>query len=77
VGREPLLLPSSTAIGDFIAYTGKMMDTEGGLAQGYAMVHGAYFERMKEMGLYTPEPEKIHQRIRELGLSGVMAQRVA
>jgi hypothetical protein len=74
--REPLSLPSSTAIGDFIAFTGKMMDTEGGLAQGYAMVHGAYFERMKALGLYIPEPEKIHQRIKELGLSGILAQRI-
>ena len=76
VGREPLLLPRSTAIGDFIAYTGEMMETEGGLSQGYSMAHGVYFERMKELGLYSPDAAHIRKRIEDLGLSHVLAQRI-
>jgi hypothetical protein len=75
-GREPLLLPRSTAIGDFIAYTGKMMETPEGLNQGYSAAHGVYFERMKELGLYSPDPEVIQGRIKDLGLRDILAERI-
>ncbi len=76
-GQEPLILPRSTAIGDFIAFMGEVMETEGGLSQGYSMGHGAYFERMKELGLYSPDAAHIRKRIEDLGLGGILAQRVA
>jgi hypothetical protein len=75
-GREALILPESTAIGDFIAFTGKMMETQEGLSQGYSVSHGLYFERMKELGLYSPDPNVAHGRIEDLGLKGSLAQRI-
>ncbi len=76
-GLEPVVLPASTVIGDFVRFTGEMMQTKEGLRQSYSMGHGIYFERMKELGFYTPDPAVIHKRIRDLGLAGVLAQRVA
>ncbi|MDZ4247565.1 MAG: FAD-dependent oxidoreductase, partial [Dehalococcoidia bacterium] len=52
LGMDPLVLPSGTAIGDFIAFTGEMMELPGGLKEGYSFAHGTYFERMKSMNLY-------------------------
>ena len=76
VGREALLLPQSTAIGDFVAFTGKMMETPKGLSQGYSASHGVYFERMKELGFYSPDPKATNERIRDLRLKGILAQGV-
>ncbi len=71
LGMKPLVLPRTTAIGDFIAFTGEMMDTPGGLNEGYAFAHGTYFERMKSLGTYSPDPKVAHERIRSAGLTGV------
>lgn len=74
--KKPLLLPRTTTIGDFIAYTGEMMTTEKDWSQGYSMGHGIYFERMKELGLYTPDCAAIHKRIEQLGLVGILREKV-
>lgn len=77
LGMEPLILPRSTAIGDFIAFTGEMMDKPDGLKEGYAFAHGTYFERMKSLGTYSPDPNVAHRRIKELGLAGILAKPLA
>jgi hypothetical protein len=71
-----LVLPKTTAIGDFIAFIGEVLETPESMSQGYSMGHGVYFERMKELGLYSPDPEVIRKRIEDLGLSGILGQRV-
>jgi len=75
-GREALILPRTTAIGDFISYTGEMMEKEGGLNRGYSAGHDVYFERMKELGLYSPDPEAAGRRIKDSGLEGILAQEI-
>ena len=77
LGQQPVELPRSTVIGDFIAFIGEKMETVEGLSQGYSTGHGVYFERMKELGFYTTDPAVIHKRIRDLGLAGILAQRLA
>jgi len=74
---KPLLeLPISLAVGDAIAYVRKQMQTEEGLMQKYTFSGSVYFERMKELGLYTTEVKAIQERVREVGLSDVFAQKV-
>jgi hypothetical protein len=75
-GLEPLILPGSTAIGDYVNYTRKMMRTQQDLNRGYRMGHGLYFERMKELGLYTPDADAIHRRIGEAGLAGILSKKL-
>lgn len=75
-GLEPVILPRSTAIGDFIAFIDEVMAEPERMSQGYSMGHGEYFERMKELGLYSPDAEAIRKRIDADGLTGVLAQKV-
>jgi len=77
VADKPLLeLPISLAVGDAIAYVQKQMQTEEGLMQKYTFSGSVYFERMKELGLYTTEVKAIQERVRGVGLSDVFAQKV-
>jgi hypothetical protein len=76
-GRAPVILPATTAIGDFVEFTGEMMKTEDGLSKSYSYAHDVYFERMKELGFYTTDADAIHRRIANLGLSSILAEKVA
>ncbi len=76
-GRDPIELPRDTAMGDMIAYRGERMATSGDLRVQLSMAHGAYFERMKELGFGSPEPAVIHKRIATLGLTNVFGQKLA
>ncbi|MBM2831350.1 MAG: FAD-dependent oxidoreductase [Dehalococcoidia bacterium] len=75
-GKELVTLPRSTAIGDFISFTGEMMDIPGSLNLQYSFAHLDYFEKMKQSGLYTTDIRAIHRRIKDLGLTGVLAQKL-
>jgi hypothetical protein len=77
VMRRPLLeLPTSLAVGDAIAYVQEQMQTEEGLMQKYTFSGSVYFERMKELGLYTTDVNVIQERVKEARLSDVFAQKV-
>lgn len=76
IGMKPLILPVTTAIGDFIDYTGEVMLTQEGLNQLLRPGEGIYFERMKKLGLYTPDPFIIKRRIDDFGLAGILAQKL-
>lgn len=70
--REPLFeIPESTAIGDAVAYVKREMETEEGCTRKYTFSGSVYFERMKELGLYTTDVEKIRQRVERAGAAGV------
>ncbi|MBM2831090.1 MAG: FAD-dependent oxidoreductase [Dehalococcoidia bacterium] len=75
-GKEPVTLPRSIAIGDFVAFVGEMMDVPGGLNRGYAFGHQAFFERLKKNGLYTTDVSAIHRRVKDAGMTGVLAKKV-
>ncbi|MFC1968082.1 FAD-dependent oxidoreductase [Chloroflexota bacterium] len=73
---EPLILPRDTVIGDFIAFSGELMELPPGSGQRANLGHGPYFERMKQLGLYPSDMPIIHKRIRDLGLTGILAKQV-
>lgn len=75
-GRELLVLPETTVIGDFIAFIGEKLEAEEGIPQIFSMAHGVYFERMKERGLYNIDSAAVQRRIEDLGLTGVLAQKI-
>jgi folate-dependent tRNA-U54 methylase TrmFO/GidA len=74
-GAEPLVLPAALAVGDAISFVRTRMQAEGGLALKYTFSGSVYFQRMKELGLYTTAVGQIRDRVAETGLSGVFARR--
>ncbi|MGB9905284.1 MAG: FAD-dependent oxidoreductase [Desulfotomaculales bacterium] len=75
-GKEPLVLPESTASGDLIAFMHREMKTAGGLVKKYTFSGSVYFQRMQEKGLYSTDAELIFRRVARAGLLGVYEQKL-
>jgi hypothetical protein len=74
----PLLrLPTSTTVGDFIAYSGEAMKTDEGRMKKYTFSGSVYFERMKALGLYTTDVHAIRQRVSAAGMAGIFVRPIA
>lgn len=67
-GDRPLVLPRSLAAGDAIGFVREQMGTEEGLGCKFTFSGSVYFERMKEMGLYTMERAAVLKRVNKAGL---------
>lgn len=69
---EPLLkLPRELAIGDIIAFANETLDIENGKSLRHTFSGGEYFERMKELNLYTTDKNIIKSRVDSLSLLGI------
>ena len=75
-GMPLLELPCGLAAGDLIAFANRQMESEEGLKTRYTFAGAEYFERMKEKGLYTTDPEEIKRRVRRYGLEGIYSERL-
>lgn len=75
-GLDPLVLPASLAVGDAIAHVRRSMETADGLTKKYTFSGSVYFDRMKQLDLYTTDKTAIADRVRATGLSGVLAHKV-
>ena len=75
-GMRPLELPTGIAIGDLIAYANKSLESEDGLMTRYTFSGAEYFQRMKEKGFYSTDPDEIRQRIRRFGLENIYDDRL-
>jgi len=73
LGLPLLELPASLAVGDAISHVGEMI-TKGGLFKKYTFSGAGYFERMKELGLYTTDVAAIGQRVADAGLTNAFSQ---
>jgi len=67
-GDQPLVLPRSLVAGDAIGFVREQMATEEGLGCKFTFSGSVYFERMKEMGLYTMERAAVLERVDKAGL---------
>ncbi|MDP2727904.1 MAG: FAD-dependent oxidoreductase [Dehalococcoidia bacterium] len=76
VGEKPVVLPATTVMGDYIAFTGEKMRTEPVLRTGYGLAAHTYFPRLVERGLYTADVAKIKARMEEAGLTGALAKKL-
>lgn len=70
-GRQPLILPDTTAVGDAVAYAKAQMENDKGRTQKYTFSGSVYFERMKEKGLYSIDEKEIQRRVEDAGLTGI------
>lgn len=75
-GHGHFTLPVKLAVGDLVAYMHRQMQTQEGLTKKYTFSGSVYFERMKELGLYTTDIEVINRRVRATGLAGVLKRRL-
>ena len=62
-GSDPREIPGAFAVGDIISYENKMKQTHAGLRQRYTFAGAGYFERMKELGLYSSNNDEIRNRV--------------
>ncbi|WP_410506209.1 FAD-dependent oxidoreductase [Haloimpatiens sp. FM7315] len=76
LGMPSLILPKTTAIGDIIAFANYKLTTKEGRRNRYTFAGAEYFKRMKELGLYTTDIEKIKKRIDKLNLSNILAEKL-
>jgi hypothetical protein len=70
-GENPLILPTSLAIGEAIEYVRIQMRIKGELGLKFTFSGSVFFDRMKERGLYTTDKKVIVKRVEDAGLAGV------
>lgn len=66
--EEPLVLPTSLCIGDFIRYGREQLYTLDGPSKRYTFSGSIYFDRMKMLGFYTTNLDEINLRVQGAGL---------
>lgn len=76
MGMPLLIISSSLAIGDIIAFANEKAKTRNGRKNRYTFAGSEYFKRMQELGLYTLDRDTISSRIKKLNLDGVFAQKI-
>jgi hypothetical protein len=69
-------LPRTLAVGDMIAHVREEMQTEEGMKKKFTFSGSVYFDRMKDLGLYTTDVKKIKARVSDAGLTDFFAQKV-
>ncbi len=70
-GAPLLRLPTSIAVGDFIAFMGVGMQTDEGRMVKYTFSGSVYFERMLSLNLYTTDVATVEKRVADAGMTGV------
>jgi hypothetical protein len=75
-GKEPLVLPGELACGDIISFMLREMKKTEGMENKYTFSGSVYFERMKELDLYTTDIVKIRERVAKTGLTGIFSKKI-
>ncbi|MEA4825609.1 MAG: FAD-dependent oxidoreductase, partial [Clostridium sp.] len=75
-GRKLLILPNETVIGDIIDFSNKRFLEENDKKSRFTFAGSVYFNRMKELGLYTIDKNQIKEKINSLGLSNVFREKI-
>jgi len=76
VGAELVAIPTELAVGDAIAYVNEQMKTEEGISKKYTFSGSVYFERMKNLGLYTTDVNAIRERVEKAGMLNFFNQKI-
>lgn len=75
-GMDLIQIPTELAVGDAIAYVKEQMKTEEGISKKYTFSGSVYFERLKELGLYTTDVDAIKQRVEKAGMTDVFNKKI-
>lgn len=76
LGLPLLILPIETAAGDIIYYANYRLTTPEGRKVRHTFSGAEYFQRMKELGLYSTDNNAIKLRIEKLGLSNIFSEKL-
>jgi hypothetical protein len=76
LGMPLLILPRALAVGDIIAYANERINTKEGRANRYTFAGAEYFERMKDLGLYTLDIDKIVGKVEKLNLTNIFDEKL-
>lgn len=76
LGMPPLILPRNTVIGDIIEFANYMMISQEGRRKRYTFAGSIYFERMKELNLYTTDIIEIKRKIEKLNLTNIFSEKL-
>lgn len=76
MGLPLLILPSSIAIGDIIAFANEKAATREGIKDRYTFAGASYFKRMQDLGLYTTDIEEIGKRVKKVNLDNIFEQKL-
>ncbi|SHJ64261.1 2-polyprenyl-6-methoxyphenol hydroxylase and related FAD-dependent oxidoreductases [Hathewaya proteolytica DSM 3090] len=74
--RQLLVLPKDSCIGDIISYANYRVLQKEDRTSRFTFAGSVYFNRMKKLGLYTVEIDKIRDRIEKLELSNVFDEKI-
>lgn len=66
-------MPRTTAVGEFISFVHERMKEPKGLNIRYTFSGSVYFERMKELGLYSADADEIKEWIEKNSLTNIYA----
>ncbi|KYH29841.1 MULTISPECIES: FAD-dependent oxidoreductase [Clostridium] len=75
-GKKLLSLPNETVIGDIIDFSNKRFLEDKDRKSRFTFAGSIYFDRMKQLGLYTIDKDKIKDRIKKLGLENVFTKKL-
>ena len=71
-----IVLPNETVIGDIIDFANKKFLKDKDKKSRFTFAGSIYFNRMKEIGLYSTDSKEIEDRITRLGLKGIFNEKV-
>jgi folate-dependent tRNA-U54 methylase TrmFO/GidA len=69
--EDPLILPESLAIGDAIKYVRDRMMNHNELDKKITFSGSVYFDRMKQMDLYTTDIKDIEKKVEAAGMADI------
>jgi len=75
-GKELMVLPNETVIGDIINFSNQRFLEENDKQSRFTFAGSIYFNRMKELGLYTIDKKIIKKRIEDLGLTDIFNKKI-
>lgn len=75
-GEDLLTLPDTLAVGDIIAAANRKIKEEHDDQERFTFSGGNYFNRMKELSLYTTDKELIEERVGAAGLRDIYNRKV-
>ncbi|KGM94853.1 FAD-dependent oxidoreductase [Clostridium novyi A str. 4552] len=74
--KNMIVLPNETVIGDIIDFANKKFLKDKDKKSRFTFAGSIYFNRMKEIGLYSTDSKQIEDRITKLGLKGIFNEKI-
>lgn len=74
--KSLLILPKETVIGDIIAFSNYRILKKGDRTSRFTFAGSIYFERMKNLGMYSIDIEEIRLKIDRLELMGIFEEKI-